>query len=96
MDLIVNFDLYSDFYSDPQLRAIFEEEYLNKVPSSTMWALLLYHHPKSKYYAQEPETKLALIEKDYLKRPLILADYENTISKIERFLMTKPIRLLKQ
>ena len=61
-----------------------------------MWALLLYHHPKSKYYAQEPETKLALIEKDYLKRPLILADYENTVSKIERFLMTKPIRLLKQ
>lgn len=95
MNLISNFDIHSDFYSDPQIRSIFNEEIENKVPSKVMWALMLFHHPDSKYYSQEAVSKKQLIEQDYLKEPLAWEEYESTVSKIERFLMSKAKRFLK-
>lgn len=94
MQLISNFDIYQDFYSDPQIKSIFQEEHSSKVSSQTMWALLLYHHPKSKYYPLDHKSKLFLIEKDYLHSPLKLEDYTSTITKIKEFLLTKPERSL--
>lgn len=95
MHLINNFDIYSDFYSDPQLKAIFNEEYTLKVSSSIMWALILYAHPKSKYFSQEDKTRKELIEKDFLKKPLNWDKYSTTLEKIDSFLLSKPQRLLK-
>lgn len=95
MQLINSFDILSDFYSDAQLRTIFHEEYDSKVPSQHMWALLLYAHPESKYYSQEPSTRLSLIRKDYLNdSSFTIEPYSSTIEKIENFLLTKPQRLL--
>lgn len=92
--LLNNWDLDSDFYNDSQIKLIFKEE-LASIPSSIMWALMLYHHPDSKYYQLEPHSKLALIEKDYLKASLDLSLYSETIAKIELFTMSKTKRLLK-
>lgn len=93
MQLLSTFDIYSDFYSDPQIKSIFNEEY-STVSSATMWALCLYYHPKSKYYSLDHKSKLLLIEKDYLKSPLLLDQYTSTIEKIKLFLLTKPERAL--
>lgn len=95
MNLINNFDIFSDFYADPQLRLLFSEEY-NTVPSNIMWALLLYTHPDSKYSSQSDSTKQTLIEKDYLKSALDWASYSHTIDKILSYLLTKSQRLLSQ
>lgn len=94
MQLLSTFDIYSDFYSDPQIKSIFNEEYDQKISSSTMWALCLYYHPKSKYYPLDHKSKLLLIEKDYLKSPLLLDQYSPTIEKIKLFLLSKPERAL--
>lgn len=96
--LINNFDIFSDFYSDSQIKAIFREEYEAKVPSHHMWALILYAHPDSKYSGQKDADKKALIEKDYLgpfKDPIKWEDRAKTLEKIISFLLTKPKRLLK-
>lgn len=95
MVLLSHFDIYSDFYADPELRSIFSEEYENNVSSATMWAIALYHHPKSKYYSQDNETKKLLIEKDYLKSTLDLKALESTTNKFLQFCLTKPQRFLK-
>lgn len=89
----INFDVFSDFYSDPQLKAIFADEY-ESVSSTIMWALMLYSHPDSKYASQNDSTRKALIEKDYLKAPLLWDTYNETVNKIKSFLLTKPQRLL--
>ena len=95
MNLVNSFDIFENFYSDSQLKTIFNEEYANKVPSSHMWALVLYSHPESKYYSQLPHSRRLLIEQDYLKHTLKWDEYSETLSKMEDFLLTKPQRLLK-
>lgn len=70
MTLVNNFDIFSDFYSDPQLKLVFNQELKDGVSSQTMWALMLYVHPDSKYASQDDTTRKSLIEKDYLKVPL--------------------------
>lgn len=95
MQLLSNFDIYSDFYSDPQLKTIFKEEYELPVSSKVMWALMLYSHPESKYYSLDRISRLQLIESDYLAHPLLIDEHASTIKKIEQFLLTKPQRLLK-
>jgi len=95
MQLISNFDIYQDFYADPQITSLFQEEIESNISSQTMWALLLYLHPKSKYYPLDHRSKLTLIEKDYLKnQKLKLEDYPTTIAKIKELLLTKPERAL--
>ena len=94
MSFQVNFDLSSDFYAqDPQFPIIFEGEY-NTVPSKIMWALMLYSHPSSKYYTLDPKSRIELIAKDYLKGPFDPTQYQETLDKIDRFLMTRAERLL--
>lgn len=94
MQLINNFDIESDFYSDPQLELIFQQEKVNGITSKEMWALMLYFHPKSKYAGLDHTSKLELISTDYLKQPLKLDSYKDTIKKIETFLLTKVEYLL--
>jgi len=95
MPLLSNFDPYSDFYSDPQLRLIFKDEYEADVPSTTMWALMLYAHPESKYYSLDNDTKIELIAQDYLNTSFSPDEHIHILEKIDKFLLSKPQRLLK-
>lgn len=96
MKLIDSFDIYEDFYSDSQLRTIFATEAAT-IPSKHMWALLLYYHPKSKYYELSPQTKAQLIATDYLEVPSFDFDaYPTTVEKINRHILTRPQRFLTQ
>lgn len=95
--MISSFDIHSNFYdSDPQFKAVFKSEIEAKVPSSHMWAIMLYVHPDSKYFTLDTKSKESLIKKDYLDDPSFdFSSYQDTISKIETFLLTKPQRLLR-
>lgn len=94
--MITDFDIFSDFYADPQIRTLFSSEY-ESIPSQYMWALLLYCHPKSKFYALDSANKAALIARDYLNvESFPFEEYEATIQKIlsSPLITTKPQRLL--
>lgn len=96
--LITNFDPFEDFFSiNPQLKIILKQQYEDEVPSSHMWALLLFAHPESKFYDEAPSTRKDLIYKDYLRQDptfdwenyqdLILVIEEKCLTKAERALM---------
>jgi len=34
--MIINFDIFSDFWADSQMRVLFKDEYKNKTPSNVM------------------------------------------------------------
>ena len=90
-----SFDIYSDFYSDPEIRLAFKEEYDLNIPSTTMWALVLYVHPRSKFSELDPATKEALIKKDYLEDPdFDFNSYLSTIDKIQSYLPTTADRFI--
>jgi len=94
--MITDFDIFSDFYADPQIRTLFSSEN-ESIPSQYMWALLLYCHPKSKFYALDSANKAALIARDYLNvESFPFEEYEATIQKIlsSPLITTKPQRLL--
>lgn len=90
-----NFDIYSNFYSDPELKLLFKSEFTSKVSSNIMWALFLYLHPKSKFATLDDETKIALISSDYLGvtnwNP---SDYKSTIDRIKLLILTPVERFL--
>lgn len=92
--LLNNFDIESDFYSDPQIRLIFKTEYESGVTSKHMWALMLYIHPKSKYQGLDDRSKITLIESDYLGKSLELDKMQLTLDKIGTHLMSKVEYLL--
>lgn len=91
---MVNFDIFEDFWADPQLRTIFRAEYESSTPSSHMWALMLFTHPNSKFYNLSPSTRKTLIEEDYLKSSLNWDAYSSTIKTINKFVLTPAERLL--
>lgn len=90
--MVNNFDIYSDFYADPQMKLLFGKY---ELPSEVMWALMLYAHPDSQYDSMDSATKKVLIETDYLQRTLPWDDYAEVISKIYELSLTKTQRLLK-
>lgn len=92
MQLLSNFDIFSDFWSDPQLKAIFKDEYEAKVSSKEMWAVMLYTHPESKYASLDAESKAKLISADYI--PFDPSLFLPTIEKTKLFLLTKAQRSL--
>ena len=91
---MVNFDIFEDFWVDSQMKAIFRKEFELKVPSSHMWALMLYTHPDSKFYNLSPSTRKLLIEEDYLRSKLDWEFYSPTIEVINKFILTPAERLL--
>lgn len=89
------FDIYSDFYSDPEIKLAFKEEYDASIPSTTMWALVLYVHPRSKFAELDPATKESLIKKDFLEDPEFkFENYLSTIDKIQNYLPTTADRFI--
>lgn len=95
MSLLSSFDIWSDFWSDPQLKSIFAVEYGLKYSSKLMWSLMLLEHPDSKYYDLDKDSRKIRVEEDYYKDTLDLEKYEDTISKIDDFILTKTKRRLK-
>ena len=94
MTLLNNFDTSSNFWeSNPQMKILFAEEFKKKVSSSHMWGLFLYAHPSSKLYNESPSIRKSIILKDFAK-DLAFDDYKETLSKIERFVLTKAEKLL--
>lgn len=94
--MIENFDILSDFYSDPQIALYFKEE-KEYLTSSQMWALLLYCHPKSKFFALDEQTRSFLIRKDFLEdESFSFADHKAVIEKLinSPLVTSKPERLL--
>lgn len=90
-----NIDPYSDFYSDPQIRILHKEEYVAKIPSKVMWALLLNVHPKSKFFDLDTNTRQSLIKKDYLDdEGFNFEDYVNITDKILSYLPSTADRFL--
>lgn len=93
--LLNNFDIFSDFYSDPELRLMFKEEFDNDIPSTVMWALVLYTHPRSKFAELDIPTRELLIKKDYLEDlEFNFEDHKDTINKILSFLPTTADRFI--
>ena len=96
MLLLNNFDPSEDFFtSNPQLKILFREECLNKVPSSHMWAVALFAHPSSKLFNESPENRKRLILDDYLNDPSF--DFDSlapTIDKFKRLVLSKAELLL--
>lgn len=94
--MLDNFDINSDFYSNPILKVLFAKEHESKVPSKHMWAMMLLVHPKSKFSDFDQDTSKSLIHKDYLKSdPKFDWDnYKDIISKIIECLPTAPERFL--
>lgn len=90
----MNLRIDEDFYSDPQVGLMFSK-YKPTISSKVMWALLLYHHPSSLYYSLDPQSKISLIEEEYLHSPLILKDHEKVTEELLSILLSKPQRLLK-
>lgn len=91
-----NLDINSDFYSDPQNKLLYKEEYTNKVPSKHMWALTLLVHPKSKFSDLDAPTAKDIIYKDYLNSDSKFKwdNYTKTISKIIENLPSAPERFI--
>lgn len=93
--MIINFDIFSDFWADSQMRVLFKDEYKNKTPSNVMWALFLYIHPLSKFFELDIPTREQLIKKDYLQdQDFDFKDYDNTLSKIVSYLPNTSDRFL--
>lgn len=90
--MISNFDIYSDFYADPQMKLLFGKY---ELPSNIMWALMLFAHPDSQYDSMDNSTKKTLIETDYLQHSISWDEYSEIISKIYDHSLTKTQRLLK-
>lgn len=91
-----SFDINSDFYSDPQVKLLFKNEYTAKIPSKHMWALALLVHPKSKFSDLDTTTAKDIIYKDYLNsdKDFKWDNYKDVISKIIENLPTAPERFL--
>ncbi len=97
-----NIDIYSDFYSDPQMKLLHKKEYESGVPSNHMWALILNCHPKSKFFELETSTRQNIIKKDYLNdEDFSFEKYADVTNKIvsnlpntaSRFLVTWNVKL---
>ncbi len=85
----------TDFWSDPELKIIFKEEFEQKIPSQVMWAVMLYVHPLSKFSGFDLETKAILIRSDYLQdKDFNFEDYQSTLDKVKLYILTPAQRLL--
>lgn len=93
---MINIDLESDFYRDPEIKILFKEEYDNKVPSHYMWALVMTVHPDSKFSDLNPEDAKDIIYKDYLNSDpkFKWEDYSHVIPKIIECMPTMAKRFL--
>lgn len=95
MSLPNSFDIYSDFFSDPEVKLLFKTEYEIPLSSETMWALMLYAHPRSKFAELDIPTRELLIKKDYLEDLSFDFDaYKSTIQKIVDYLPSTADRFL--
>lgn len=96
MLLLNNFDLDADFWtSNPELKVMFRSFYDAEVPSSHMWAVALYTHPKSKLFNESPATRRQIIAKDYLQdENFDFSQLEPLIAEFKKSLLTKAERLL--
>lgn len=93
--LLNTFDIFSDFYSDPELKLLFKEEHDAQIPSSTMWALVLNVHPRSKFAELDTFTREQIIKKDYLNDlEFNFSEYKDTSDKILSYLPTTADRFL--
>lgn len=95
--MLTDFDIFSDFYSDPQVKVLFSEEFSRPISSPIMWALLLYCHPKSKFYALDRKTKASIIATDFLNIPSFsFEEYEDVMRKMlsSPLITSKPQRML--
>lgn len=91
--ILSNFDIDSDFYSDPEIKLLFKEEHKAKVPSKIMWALTLNVHPKSKFGTLDSESREMIIKKDYLNdEEFKFTEYAPTTDKIKKYLLTQADR----
>ena len=92
---ISSLDIESDFWSDPQNKVYFKEEYKAKVPSTTMWALALDVHPLSKFSDLDSKTRKRLIAKDYLDNESFnFEDYKDISLKMINGLPTTAERFI--
>lgn len=93
---MLNIDIDSDFYRDPQNKILFKEELDNGVPSNYMWALTLLVHPDSKFSDLDQDTAKKIIYKDFLMSdPEFNWDrYNTTVAKIIEFMPTMAKRFL--
>ena len=96
-NILDSFDIDVDIWEvHPQMKILFREEYESKVDSKIMWALLLDTHPKSYFADLDLLNRRSLIAIDYLNNELFQwRDYEDTITKLRKVLLTRPERLLK-
>lgn len=92
--MISSFEIFDDFWlTNPELKILLKED--AHIPSKIMWALLLYIHPKSKFFNESPSTRLKLIQQDYLQDPSFsLSDYSQTLDRIKSLILTKAERSL--
>lgn len=86
-------DIESDFWSDPELRVLFKEEHLAKVPSRSMWAIALLVHPLSKFKDVDYEERKSIIVSDYLGDSSFTFD-EQLIEKFKSRILTIPQRII--
>lgn len=95
-NILDDFNIEADFWADPQMRILFKEEYDSGVPSHTMWGLLLDTHPKSKLADLDPISRRTIIAQDFLADiSFKWNEYENTITKMKKVVLTRAERLLK-
>lgn len=93
MLLLNSFDPYTDFWeSNPQAKILFAN--YTSLPSSHMWAALLFAHPESKLFNESPSSRRTLIAQDYLKDPSFSWDQLTPlIEDIKRLTLTKAQQL---
>lgn len=89
------FDIYSDFWADPELKVLFKEEHKAKVSSQHMWALILYIHPLSKFRDLDYKSREEVIRKDYLEdNTFSFEEHSSTIEKIKSSILSTAQRVI--
>lgn len=81
-------------YNHPELSIIFSEEKKKKIPYKYIQAIYLIYHPNSQLYSLPLKDKISIVEKDFLQDTFIPLNYESTIDKFKKLVLTKAQRSL--
>lgn len=85
----ISFDINSNFWKqDPEIDLLFKDERESKYTDTLMWSIFLYVHPRSKFFNLDDKTKIDLISKDYLQKEFIPTNYEKTIHKVKKLVLS--------
>ncbi|RTL05499.1 hypothetical protein EKK58_07560 [Candidatus Dependentiae bacterium] len=94
-DILDSFDVHRDFFeANPTLKIIFPD-----IPSTTMWAIALLHHPQSKFRNINYQERKKVIEMDYLTPQDAYVDLDSeelipVVEKFSKFALTKKQQFL--